>query len=114
MKIYGELHDDMSVKEQLFATNKVRNTNGWFDKLFSKYDFSGRDKDVLFEGSCLVKQNDKCVVRWQLTPTGDLMAFVVDAAGIRCIVFDRLSCEGRVDFSVSADYFEREKQQKAL
>lgn len=100
MKIYGELHEGMSVKEHLLATNMVRNYNGWFDRLFDRFDFCGKDKDILFEGGCLVKQNDKCFVRWQLTPTSDLMAFVVSDNESKCIVFDRLSGEGKVDFCV--------------
>ena len=105
MKLNGELHDNLSVKEQLFAANKVRNTNGWFDKLFDKYDFTGRQKDILFEGGIIVAENDKCAVRWQLTATGDLMAFVVSAAESKCIVFDRLSGEKRVDFCVKHNAF---------
>ena len=105
MKIYGEIHDNMSVKEQLFATNKVRNTNGWFDRLFEMYDFRGSQKDILFEGGAVAAKNDTCAARYSLTMNGDLQILTVREGETKCVVVDRLSGEKKVDFYVRHDAF---------
>ena len=91
-------------KQRVCALNMLRNQQGWYDRIWEKTDFRGSQRDLLLAGEAVVAENDVCAARYQLTPCGDLMAVVVKERETKCIVYNRITGESRVDFCVKHDF----------
>ena len=104
MKYYGNLNEGLSEKEKLFNLNRQRNLDGWFDKIFDQIDLRGSEKRALFAGDAIYAENETCMVRCQLTMTGDLAMVVCHNGETKCVIIDRLSGEKKVDFYVEQPF----------
>ena len=104
MKYYGEIQPTLSEKEKLYALNRQRNLEGWYDKLWEQFDFRGSQKQALLAGDAVVAENETCSVRYQLTPLGDLLLVIVREGETKCVTVNRLRGEKKVDFYVKQPF----------
>ena len=100
MKLHGEIHDNLSEREKVEATNRYRNLQGWFDKIWAQMDFRGFQKDALLRGDAVTAEGEDCSARYQLTMHGDLLVVLVKNGKTKCFIINRLSGERKVDFYV--------------
>jgi len=87
-------------QQRVYALNKLRNQQGWYDRIWEHLDFRGSQKEQLLAGGVVVAENENCAARYQLTPCGDLLAVLVSDAETKCMVFNRITGEKHVDFLV--------------
>ena len=89
-----------SDRQRVYALNKLRFQQGWYDRIWNRLDFRGSQTEQLLAGGVVVAENENCAARYQLTPCGDLLAVLVSDKETKCIVFNRITGEKHVDFLV--------------
>lgn len=96
MKVFGELHDNMSCAEKVQGVNTYRNYNGWFDAIWKVCDFSSKQVEMLLAGNVVCVENESCFAAYQLDQLGNLNCTVVKVSETVGMRINRLTGEKEV------------------
>ena len=97
-----------AVRANFYAVQKLRNQQGWYDRIWDQFDFRGSQRDALLAGEMITAENDSCVAFYQLTPVGDLLVVAVRSGETKCMVINRITGEKRACFYVAQPFEEEE------